>query len=158
MRLALIAAVLLLATTPVHALCAYNGILYYETTLQEEYADAPLVVRAKVTADRNDLETFEKLGKADWHSFYTLKVIQTFKGKAPASLVDVTERNSGGFYLDVDKEYLLFLTPYPRERGIPKGAMAVNYNCGQSQEWKKVSAKDRAKLDDLIRFTIGPKR
>ncbi len=112
-------------------------------------------MRATVTAERKDFAAAERSGR-DWRSFYALKILQTFKGKAPSALIDATEHNSGGFYLDVGKEYLLFLTPYPHGPGIPKGAMMVNYNCGQSREWSKVSVGDRKKLDDLVRFTLKP--
>ena len=140
---------------PAHALCVYKNILYYETTLQEEFADAPFVVKAKVLSTHDDNKILTKDG--DWGTYYRLEIEQVFKGNPSHILIDYTERNSGGFYLDVGKEYLLFLGPAPKGENAPSGTVMVNYSCGQSREWAKVSQKEQTKLADLIKFALWPK-
>ena len=136
------------AATPASALCMYNGILYYETTLQEEFVDAPIVVKAKVLSERDDKMDDPKL-KRDWGTHYRLRVEQVFKGKPARILEDFTERNSGAFYLDVGKEYLLFLDKASKDEHLAPGAMMANYSCGQSREWKDVSAREQLQLHNL---------
>jgi hypothetical protein len=139
---------LALLASPASALCMYNGILYYETTLQEEFVDAPIVVRAKVVSEHNDNPDDPKL-KHDWGTYYRLQVEEVFKGKPRPILTDFTERNSGAFYMDAGKDYLLFLVPAPKEEHLPPGMVMANYSCGQSREWKGVSARERLQLHNL---------
>ncbi len=104
---------------------------------------------------------------ADYHwsdedeswTLYRLKVVQSFKGNLPQRFTFFTMRNSGGFYMDgkggapdPDGDYLLFLTPRPWPRTDPpaaKGALWVNYNCGQSKPWSQVTRKEVAQLRAL---------
>lgn len=53
---------------------------------------------------------------------------------------------------DLAGEYLLFLEPYPAGADLPpaaRGAVFVNYNCGQSKEWTQVSPAERRELETL---------
>jgi hypothetical protein len=88
-----------------------------------------------------------------------VRVEQTFKGKSGAVVVDYSERDSGGFDLDVGTEFLLFLNPIDPHDAVVylgrnwasrvPGAMMVNYNCGQSRSWNKVPSRDRELLNAL---------
>ena len=127
----------------------YKGILYFETTLQEEFVDAPVIVRAKVLSERDENPDNPKLNR-DWGSYYRLQVEEIFKGKPSQILTDFTERNSGGFYFDVGKDYMVFLAPVRKEEFVPHRTMRVKYGCGQTREWKDVSAKDRERLKNLV--------
>ena len=148
-------AAMLAVSQPAHALCSYKGELYAKTTLEQEYADAPWVVRARV------------LSASDWHgaedggTLYRLEVIQSFKGALSRTFSFSTERNSGGFYLDRGAkpdsggEYLLFLTDIPPNSAVPapvRGALVINYSCGQSRPWGEISEQERLRLADLARL------
>lgn len=137
---------------PAFAVCSYRGELYAQTTLDREFRDAPWVVRARV------LSASDWQGPEERGTVYRLAVVQTYKGSLPQVFSFSTERNSGGFYLDLEAgpdiggEYLLFLTDGARASSNPApaaNAFTVNYSCGQSRRWDKVSRKDRARLADL---------
>ena len=130
----------------------YKGELYAKTTLQQEFRDAHLIVRGEVVSS-------EEIHDPNLGVLYHVRVKQTFKGKPTAVLVDYSERSSGGFYLDVGTEFLLFLNPIdPGDAVIDlgnnwarraPGAMMVNYSCGQSRPWGEVPPKDRNLLNAL---------
>lgn len=137
-------------------LCIYKGKLYAKTTIRQEFADSRWVVVAKVTAEDNHW-----MDEGDSWTIYQLRVVTRFKGNPPVKIQFFTYRNSGGFYLDkgVDPnlggEYLLFLDPVRSDSQAPmaaRGATEVNYNCGQSKEWSKVSEADR---NELLRLSAG---
>jgi hypothetical protein len=147
-----IAAAILTLHGPAFAVCSYRGELYAQTTLEEEYHDAPFVVRARV------LSASDWQGVDDRGTVYRLEVVQFFKGSLPRTFSLSTERNSGGFYLDrgtkpdIRGEYLLFLTDGPRRTSTSApdpNAFAINYSCGQSQRWDELSREDRTQLADL---------
>ena len=159
---AVIAAVALLVAyaSNAHALCIYRGKLYAKTTLEQEFHDAKVVVRA-VAISSKDLYPSDDSDDSDPSVLYRVRVEQSFKGKPPEILVDYAERNSGGFDLDVGTEYLLFLNPitpdaareFPAWKKNAPDALMVNYNCGQSRPWAKVSAEDRGRLSKLSEGT-----
>lgn len=142
-------AAMLALPQPAHALCVYHGELSAKTTLAQEFGDAPLVARARVLAawDRD-------IGE-ERSTTYRLEVVQSFKGALPATFHFVTERNSGGFYLDsetgpdIGGEYLLFLNRGAQGSSGAADAFAINYSCGQSRRWDEVSPQDRARLAAL---------
>ena len=78
------------------------------------------------------------------------------KGAPPKRFSFYTRRDSGGFYLDagdgrpeVGHDYLLFLNPAPLSREDPtivRGAMWVNYECGESKPWANVGTIERKRL------------
>ncbi|MBD3730883.1 MAG: hypothetical protein IE933_14380 [Sphingomonadales bacterium] len=150
---ALISAIAILVATPADALCIYHGVDNAKTTLEQEFRDSRWVVRAHVvSADYHWSDEDES-----W-TLYHLKVVQTFKGKLPGRFAFFTERNSGGFYMDgdnaapdLDGDYLLFLTSLPRNTDPPaaRGALWVNYNCGQSKPWAQVSKDELRRLNQL---------
>jgi hypothetical protein len=146
------AAAMLTLPGPAFALCSYRGELYAQTTLDQEYEDAPFVVRARVLS-ASDWQGAEERG-----TVYQLEVVQSFKGTLPQTFLFSTERNSGGFYLDrgtkpdIGGEYLLFLTDGPRMTSTSApdaSAFAINYSCGQSRRWDAISRQDRARLAEL---------
>jgi hypothetical protein len=150
----LIAATLSLTTaSTAQALCSYNGVLYARTTLQQEFAEAPVVVRARLVLALNGGPTDER----DPWTVYQLETVSAFKGEPPRRISVVTERNSGGFYMDRDggvpdigQDYLLFLQP-----GDSEGSWRVNYSCGQSRPWREVDAAAQETLQALAQSGGG---
>jgi hypothetical protein len=135
------------------ALCIYKGQLYAKTTPEQEFRDSALVARARVISSRDTFEDDEP------GVVYSIKIDHWFKGKTPTVIRDFSERDSGGFYLDVGSEYLLFLNPISDEQAaknptwkrVAPDAMMVNYSCGQSRVWANVALKDRQNLEALSR-------
>ena len=149
----LIAAVLALAApSGAQALCAYQGELSAETTVAQEFADSDWVVRARVVSSLNSWEDdVADDDESDPWTTYRVEVVETFKGAPPSSFTVFTERNSGGFYLDADGDYLLFLRPAPDwlEAPAARGAMVVNYSCGRSGLWAQAPQANRLALAAL---------
>lgn len=148
----LLVGAILTAPSAAHALCSYQGELYAQTTLEQEYRDARWVVRARVIS-ATGWESREESG-----TVYRLEIVRSFKGSLSGQFSFSTERNSGGFYLDrgtkpdIGGEYLLFLTENPRGASMPapvKNALVINYSCGQSRHWSEVSQLDRATIAEL---------
>jgi hypothetical protein len=152
-RLLAAATLALMATSQAEALCIYHGLDNAKTTLTQEFRDSRWVVRAHVvSADYHWSDEDES-----W-TLYRLRVVQSFKGNMPKRFTFFTERNSGGFYMDgkdatpdLDGDYLLFLVRWPRPSDPPaaRGALWVNYNCGQSRPWAQVSRAESARLSLL---------
>jgi hypothetical protein len=156
----IVTAALVLSAPSADALCVYDGRhfeksaaqefkgrLYAKTTLEDEFADSSLVVRGTVLSSRE-----KSFSESDGGVSYRIKVGQSFKGEPPGEIRDFTERNSGGFYLDVGTQYLLFLNPitaHGLELESGPGAFMVNYNCGQSRPWANVAPRDRSRLLEL---------
>ena len=136
-----------------NALFIYQGKLYAKSTFEQEFRDSTLVVEAKVISSRDTFEDDEP------GVIYRINIERWFKGKTPAVIEDFSARDSGGFYLNVGTDYLLFLNPIsdeeaaanPSWRKVAPDAMMVNYNCGQSRPWAQVTPKDRQKLAALSR-------
>ena len=142
------AALLLGAAAPAHALCSYNGVDNAKTTIREEFHDSKWVVDVLLIAADNHWSDEDE----SW-TLYHVKTLRSFKGKAPPRLDVFTYRDSGGFYLDkgmsndLEGEYLLFLSPATQKLPrVAHGALEVNYPCGQSGPWAKLS---RGQLDAL---------
>ena len=139
---------------PAHALCIYHGVDNAKTSIEQEFRDAQWVVRAHVVSAEYHWSDED----GSW-TLYRLKIVQSFKGNLPQRFTFFTERNSGGFYMDgeggvpdLDGDYLLFLTPRPSPRTDPpaaKGALWINYNCGQSKAWSNVTQTQAARLRAL---------
>jgi len=137
------------------ALCIYKGELYAETSVSQEFEDSRWVVKAKVlSATDHFIE-----GEEPWTE-YQLEVQNAFKGAPPQRLRFFTFRNSGGFYLDRGREhdlggeYLLFLNPTASLPTIPaaaSGTVSVNYSCGVSGLWRRVTSEARTELLRLRR-------
>lgn len=143
-----------LAAGPAHALCLYHGIDNPRTTIAQEFHDARWVVRARVQSG-----DYHWLNEGDSWTLYRLTTIRSFKGRAPARFALFTYRDSGGFFMDAkgatpdfDQDYLLFLNPAGHRRGIPpaaRGALWVNYACGQSKPWSALSRADARRLQAM---------
>tara|TARA_R110002167_G_scaffold67405_12_gene190564 strand:+ start:489 stop:962 length:474 start_codon:yes stop_codon:yes gene_type:complete len=156
MRSVIVTLVLVLSAlaSSAHALCSYEDELYARTTIAQEFQDSRWVVRAKVlTATDHVIE-----GEEPWAE-YQLEVQSAYKGSPPDHLRFFTFRNSGGFYLDRGREYdlggeyLLFLNPTPDAPDIPaaaRGTVSVNYSCGVSGPWNRLTTASRA---DLVRLS-----
>ena len=142
-------AVLLLgAALPAHALCIYNGVDNAKTNIAQEFRDSKWVVKVQVVAADNHWSDED-----DSWTLYHVKTLRSFKGQAPPHLDVFTYRDSGGFYLDkgmsndLGGEYLLFLSPATQKLPrIARGALEVNYSCGQSGPWAQLSASQLGEL------------
>ena len=139
------------------AVCVYHGVYYAKPTLGQEYHDSKWVVRARVVSARYH---YSEADDDSW-VIYRIEVLQRFKQTPLTHLMFFTFRNSGGFYLDdgmshhVGGDYLLFLNSNERSNNEPtalKGTVSVNYSCGQSREWQKVSASDLEALTRLSKL------
>ena len=132
-----------------HAVCIYNGELYAKTTLSQEFRDSALVIEGRVQSVRytpgNDNEDRDPVDQD------VITPIRIFKGIASAKITFYTWHNSGGFYLDKGGKYLLFLDAVPvGEYGKKRPAgFDINYQCGQSKSWAKVSPAAIAELKAL---------
>lgn len=149
-----------LAAQRAHALCIYNGEDNAKTTIGQEFKDSKWVVKAKVVAAEDHFSDEDE----SW-TLYRLEVEHAYKGRPPQRLRFFTTRDSGGFYMDkawvrlpaghdFGGKYLLFLNPWPTRKDLPpqaKGAVFVNYSCGVSGPWSKVSSADRERLSALER-------
>ncbi|HEY0112821.1 MAG TPA: hypothetical protein VGB59_06670 [Allosphingosinicella sp.] len=141
----------LLIAPPAHALCSGE-------TLQDEFREADLVVRAKLVSEINAADDAPSAAfRAQWGNgapvvLYGLRVLDVFKGRPGPRINFFEERNSGAFYLDMDGDYLLFLhyiRPYPGRPRAARGAMYVRYACGQSKSWHDVKSRELATLRRL---------
>lgn len=151
-----------LFATPVHAACIYNGKLDVRTTVRQEFNDSRWVVRARVISAVDCWGEGACRDPDAPFTVYRLRVVHSYKGKLESPFRFFTERNSGGFYMDrawvklpqghdIGGEYLLFLVPSiwsPSHRAA-RGTVFVNYPCGQSGPWPKVSKSARQLLDRL---------
>ena len=151
----LVFVILLLAwSLPASATCIYQGVDHAKTSMLQEFQDSEWVVRARVVS-------------ADYHwsdddvswTLYHLEVVKSYKGELKSRFTFLTERNSGGFYMDdltggpdLHRDYLLFLvTDGWSKTGRPfaNDALWVNYNCGQSKAWDEVTPGEAAELVTL---------
>ena len=147
-----------LAAPRAHALCIYNGEDNAKTTISQEFKDSKWVVKAKVVAAKDHFSDEDE----SW-TLYQLEVQHAFKGQPRHPLRFFTFRDSGGFYMDkawvhlpaghdIGGEYLLFLNPWPTRKDLPpqaRDSVFVNYSCGLSGPWAKVSSADRQRLSAL---------
>ncbi|HVN02062.1 MAG TPA: hypothetical protein VMT68_17815 [Caulobacteraceae bacterium] len=157
-RVLLTIAVVICAPLPARALCTYNGVDNVKTTVGQEFKDSKWVVKAAVVSAADHWSDV-----ADSWVTYEIRVKHAYKGHPPERLRFFSYRDSGGFYMDrpwvglpaghdIGGEYLLFLDPIRSHRGRPiaaKGAVFVNYNCGQSRPWPAVPSSVRNELAAL---------
>ena len=145
------ATLLLGAALPAHALCIYNGVDNAKTTIREEFHDSKWVVKVQLIAADNHWSDED-----DSWTLYHVKTLSSFKGRAPRRIDVFTYRDSGGFFLDkgmsndLGGEYLLFLSPATQKLpSVARGALEVNYPCGQSGPWEKLSTGQQKTLEAL---------
>ena len=148
------AALTALVPIEANAVCIHDGKDNPRTTLSEEFAESRWVVRARVTSAKDH---WADEGYS-W-TVYRLHLLESFKGSPPQNIIFYTRRDSGGFFMDIPwkghdigGEYLLFLRPFPAriiDPPIAQRATFVNYECGQSRPWHKVSKVNRRQLLSL---------
>ena len=139
------------SASPAAALCSGE-------TVAREYRDSDLVLRARLVSELRTWDDSPSAAyQAQWGpggvvSLYGLRVLEIFKGGPGPRVALFTEHNSGAFYVDADKDYLLFLRyirPYPGRPAAARGATYVKYACGQSKPWSQVQTRDLAQLRRL---------
>lgn len=138
-------------SSPALALCS-------QATLNEDYRQADIVVRAIVTAEtlvadeEPDSSYLSRWGSFSPVSLHRLRVIDVFKGRPGPTINLFQEVNSGRFAVGLDEEVLLFLSYHRPDAARPseaRGAMFVRHTCGQSKAWNTVTAAEIARLRAL---------
>ena len=139
----LLAIFLIFALTPVSAYAVCSG-----GTLQQEFRQADVVVRARLRSEINAHDdapsaTFRRRwGNGSPVVLYGLNVVEVFKGRPGPRIAFFQERNSGAFYIDLDKDYLLimsYIRPYPGRPTAARGALHIRYAGGQSRPWAEIN-------------------
>jgi hypothetical protein len=140
------------AAAPASALCSGESF-------EREYAEADLVVRARLVSERlvHEDEPFSVEYRRRWGEdspvmIYRLEVSDVFKGRAADAETLFQVWHSGRFVMDQGQDYLLFLTRYPERAGQPsaeRGATYVRHTCGQSKPWAELNGATRARLGRL---------
>jgi hypothetical protein len=135
-------------SAPATALCS-------GAPLQQEYREADLVIRARLVSqvdtwnDKPDAGYIKQWGTNGLVTRYGLRPLEVFKGRPRRTVFFFEEHDSGAFYVDLDKDYLLFLNYYKPSRDRPeaaRGAVYVRYACGQSKPWSEIRPIDLAAL------------
>jgi hypothetical protein len=148
---AIVVTVLAVGASPAAALCS-------GASLEQEYREADLVVRALVVAETrvSDDEPSAEY-KARWGDYSPvllnrLRVLEVFKGRPGPSIKFFQEVSSGRFDLDLGREYLLFLNYHrPPPGAEARGAVYVRYSCGQSKSLSEVEPGTPLRLRALER-------
>ena len=106
--------------------------VYRNPSVADEFKDAAFVVTGRVLSERNisspdDPEGFE------W-TVYTVKVLETFKGKPQRTIHLVSENSSARFYMDTGESYLMFVRQSPAVVMAGQERLPTDYvdNCGNS--------------------------
>lgn len=150
------------AASQAQAFCMYRGVMYAQSTITGEFRESSLVIKGTVIENIHVPSNPDTEG--DDYVLARVRVNSVLKGVAGREVLLISQRNSGGFYVDPGVEYLLFFdTPvqanwsrnYPREgidplRSLPRPRY-INNACGQSVPWAEVSAKKRGVLDFEVR-------
>lgn len=135
-----------MAHSPAQALCSGASVA-------QEFREADVVVRVRMVSEINawtdepSVAYLARWGTGGPVVLYGLRVQEVFKGAPGPRIRLFEERNSGAFYLDVDRDYLLFLNyhrPSPDRPDEARGGMYVRYACGQSKPWDEVRPADLA--------------
>ena len=145
---------LVLHASPAWAVCSGASV-------DQEYREADVVVRARVVAGRRIHGGDEPSSayRARWGEytpvmFHRFRVSEVFKGR-PGPLINLfQEVTSGRFEVDVGQDYLIFLNyirPYPGRGSAVRGAMYVRYACGQSRPWQQATPRTLERLRALSR-------
>jgi hypothetical protein len=136
-------------SVPATALCSGG-------TVAEEFARATVVVRARLVSElRTSDDEPSEAYRRQWGdegtvvTLYGLRVADIFKGQPKPRISIFMEHSSGAFYVDHDKDYLLFLEPSVASPEAANGTFTVRYSCGQSKPWSEVAPQDLAELHKL---------
>lgn len=139
---------LALAGSPVHALCS-------GATVDQEYREADVVVRATVTSsmrlddDEPTPAVTARWGENPYVELHRLRVTKVFKGRPGPTINLFQEVTSARFPVDLAGDYLIFLNyhrPHAGRGSAARGAMYVRYACGQSKLWREVRPADLSRL------------
>lgn len=153
MKAALATIVLGLTLLPGSAWARCSG-----ASLDREYREADLVVRARVVAEtRYADDEMTPDARARWGDYSPvvlnrLRVLETFKGRPAPTLRLFQLVTSGRFDVELGQDYLIFFNhtrPYPRMGSAARGSVHVRHACGQSRLWSEVSGRDLARLRSL---------
>jgi hypothetical protein len=136
-------------------------------SVDQEYREADVVVRARVLAGRriHGGDEPSRTWRARWGEYtpvmlHRLRVSQVFKGQPGPSINLFQEVTSGRLEVDVGQDYLIFLSyirPYRSRGSAARGAMYVRYACGQSRPWQQVTPRTHARLRALSRRLASSK-
>jgi|SRR5579859_2031794 len=127
-------------------------------SVSQEFREADLVIRTRLNSEVNIWsDEPSKAYQAKWGDggpvvLYGLHVEKVYKGSPRPAVRFFEERNIGAFYLDPDKDYLLFLNRRVPDQSQPlaaRGAFYVRYACGQSKLWSQVQLRDLTELGKL---------
>ena len=149
----ILALLILVQPSPATALCSGASVT-------QEYREADVVVRARVVAetmvwdDEPSAEFRARWGESGYVQLYRFRVSHVFKGRPGPTINLFQEVNSGRFPVDIDEDYLLFLSyirPHASRPSAARGAMTVRYACGQSKRWSEVRPQDLARVQALAR-------
>lgn len=153
MKTALATVLLSLAFLPASAWAACSG-----ASLDREYREADLVVRARVVAEtRHADDEMTPVARARWGGYSPvvlnrLRVLETFKGRPGPTLNLFQQVTSGRFDVEMGHDYLLFFNytrPWPEMGSAARGTVHVRHACGQSRLWSEVTAGRLARLRTL---------
>ena len=116
----------LCATTTASAVCLdENFVSGYHLPLEREVHSAVAIVLGKVTR-KNDLVEDPAYPDGITATIYTVQVSRMVRGKVAPIIRIRSENDSGRFWMDVGKEYLLFLS-----KDVHHGLYFVD-SCGNS--------------------------
>lgn len=144
---------LILVCQPAHAVCS-------TASLEQDYAEADVVVRARVVAETVVVDDEPTPAvTARWGTYFPMslhrvRVIEIFKGRPGPTINLLEEVSSGRYGVTLGNEYLLFFTYHrpSEDRGsVARGAMYVRHTCEQTRHWNEVSSTYRARLRSLAR-------
>ena len=126
-----------LLTSPTsHATCWESGAgptaVYRTPSVAAEFKEAPTVITGRVLDERN-ISTPDDPEGYEW-TIYTIKVLETFKGKLQETIRLSSENTSARFPMDTGKSYLLFVSQsgMAEMAGQERIPEAFVDNCGNS--------------------------
>lgn len=119
-----------------HATCWESDVgptaVYRNPSVAAEFKKAAFVITGRVLAERN-ISTPDDPEGFEW-TIYTVKVLETFKGKPQRTIRLVSENTSARFSMETGKSYLLLVS---RSRWVEMAGqerLPVDFvdNCGNS--------------------------
>jgi hypothetical protein len=119
-----------------HATCWESGAgptaVYRTPSVAAEFKEAPTVITGRVLDERN-ISTPDDPEGYEW-TIYTIKVLETFKGKLQETIRLSSENTSARFPMDTGKSYLLFVSQsgMAEMAGQERIPEAFVDNCGNS--------------------------
>ncbi|TBR40571.1 MULTISPECIES: hypothetical protein [Dyella] len=139
-----------------HATCWESGegatAVYRDPTVATEFKDAPYVLTGRVLSARH-IATPDDPEGVEW-TVYTIRVLETFKGKAQPTIRLVSENTSARFDMDIGASYLLFVRHVDTREMAGKERLPADFvdNCGNSALVKDAGQAIRT----VRRLSTGP--